>query len=219
MTKLNTLTRIPAGFVWARDYTGRDGGVSHILINGAVSRTNFQARRRAALVESLTLLAVLKASDVLDGCPAAGVGLSDEKRRASYGPAQFKRTPTPEGLVAVALAEVAKSWQDTIDRIDGATVAKVDGSAIVLASYTHLAPGLRRHDETGEVQVTGLFVEKTVVSASTKPPTKSRAKTIVKAFIQQAAGVAQPKFITLRLTPSNFSSVSGGGITLTPADV
>jgi len=210
MTDALTDTPNPAGaFVAMTGYTTSRGEVADYLINGAVNYKNYNARRRAFLVAALERAGEVTIDQVMAGCPAADINLASRAIQKRF------RGDTRAWVVSL-LADVVQGYQGSIGRCDGSAAdwaaPAVAGAKAAAEMFEAVAPGVKRHLETGELHVSGLLVRKTVVSGPTRV-SNPRPATIVKNFIRSAAeaDIDCPKWVQFRLGDDNWTRLAFAG--------
>jgi len=71
-------------------------------------------------------------------------------------------------------------------------------------AYTHLAKGIKQHNETNEIHVFGLCVKKTILEAIEYKETKSKELTIVQNKIKKLCDFKQTKYKTFIFQQGEF---------------
>ena len=71
-------------------------------------------------------------------------------------------------------------------------------------AYTHLAKGIKQHNETNEIHVFGLCVKKTILEAIEYKETKSKELTIVQNKIKKLCDFKQTKYKTFIFQKGEF---------------
>ena len=71
-------------------------------------------------------------------------------------------------------------------------------------AYTHLAKGIKQHNETREIHVFGLVVKKTILEAVEYKETKSKELTIVQNKIKKLCDFKQTKYKTFIFQQGEF---------------
>lgn len=196
-------------FVSVCGYTTSKGEVADYLINGAPSYANYNERRRAFLVAALDRALSVTIDEVVSGCPMADIGLASKAIQKEFG-------GDTRAWVASLLADVVSSYQSTIARIDGDAAAWeeacVAGAVAGAEQFESVAPGVKRHLESGELHVSGLLVRKTTLSSATKVSVP-RPATVVKEFIKDRAesGLDCPAWVQFRLGSDNWARLAYAG--------
>ena len=209
-----------AGFVSLRGYVTSRGEVADYLINGNADYSRVKGikeeRTRASLriANSMTAEAIAAATRPLY--------LSDATK------ADGKRYGNDNDYLSAKWDAVVKSLSGTVKRIEQGNAAadKAVGGPVVLAQYDAVAPGIVR-DADGNYHVRGTYVAKQTILAGKVVNSGDQTlwKAEVKGYLLSRAiaeddGIRDmPLWLSFRLSTGKFDSVTGNGVTLTPADL
>jgi hypothetical protein len=175
-------------FVGVRGYKNKQGEVSNQTFVGGISLGNHLKRS----LEKMTSMATMR--------QVVGLFADTDKDivKKAYNElvaSLVKRTSSEEEK-AKLLAEGDK----TIKR-----------SVAMTNAFTHIAKGLKVHNESGDVHISGLFVRKTILVEGEYKQVKSNPKTIAKRRIEKLA-YGKLKYKSFKI--GNIETLKINGVTL-----
>jgi len=99
-------------------------------------------------------------------------------------------TAYSELLVSLAKLTATEKEKEELAAKGDSTMNRSNGQ---LDAFTTLATGIKQHNDTGKIYVTGLGVAKTVLAEGTYPTVNSRPKTLAKKEIKKLANLSNDK--------------------------
>lgn len=122
---------------------------------------------------------------------------------------KIKQEAVAQGIDAAvvdqAFADVEASLSARISRPEQIDIADV-------SSFTTLSKGIKMHQQTNELYLSGQVVSKTIITPGTYKEVKSRPLTLAKKMIEKHLPVS--KYRSLKISPTQIHSVRSQGTTL-----
>ena len=127
---------------------------------------------------------------------------------AKYGK-EVATTAYSELLTSLAKLTATEQEKEQLKKQNDSTINRSNGQT---DAFTTLAKGIKQHNETGKIYVTGLCVAKTVIVEGTYKVVNSRAKTLAKKDIKKLANLKNDKI--RRFTFNSINELKLQGVTI-----
>lgn len=127
---------------------------------------------------------------------------------AKYGK-EVATTAYSELLTSLAKLTATEEEKEQLTKDGDSTMNRSNGQ---LDAFTTLAKGIKQHNETGKIYVSGLGVKKTVLIDGNYPTVNSRPKTLAKKEIKKLANLSNDKI--RRFTFSSIEEIKLQGVTV-----
>jgi hypothetical protein len=116
------------------------------------------------------------------------------------------QTALEELLVSLAKRTATEEEKEQLRKKADLTIRQSDAQ---LNAYTNLAKGIRLHNDSGQIHVTGVMVSKTIIEGGVYSSSNPRTKTLAKKMINKLANVQHAYVKTFILNKTEETNLQG----------